>query len=163
MHVLVRDPCIFMHEAKVNRAEADTDNRQTEDGTLRAAISSATAAPGVHEQLFRAPLRLRGRLEQPFRAPLRHRGGLEQPFRAPLRLRAGSNSHFERPCGSERARAAISSAPAGPSGRERLFERPSEAERARAANLSARPFRAPQRGRAGSSGHFERLSEAAAS
>jgi len=76
----------------------------------RAAISSAPATPTGLERLFRAPQRLRGGLEQRVRAPQRLRGGLERPFRAPLRLRAGSSSHFERSCGSERARAAISSA-----------------------------------------------------
>ena len=88
----------------------------------------------------------------------------------------------ERLSGAERARAAMSSAPAEPSGLERPFrapqqsrtgssghfERPSGAERARAAISSApaepsgleRPFRAPQRSRAGSSGRFERPSGA---
>ena len=62
---------------------------------------------------------------------------LERPCRAPQRSRAGSSGHFERTGGVERARAAISSAPAEPSGLERLF-------------------RAPWWRRAGSSGHFER-------
>ena len=88
--------------------------------------------------------------------------GLERPFQAPLRRRAGSSGHFEpaepsgldvanvgrcgvfeaRPSRTEPARAAMSSAPAEPSG----FER---------------PFRAPWRRRAGSSGHFERGAERA--
>ena len=55
-------------------------------------------------------------------------------FRAHRRSRASSSGHFERPSGADRARAAISSAPAEPSGLERRF-------------------RAPQRSRRGSSGH----------
>ena len=68
-----------MHEAKLNRAEADTDNRRTEDGILRAAISSTTAAPmQARAAISRAPaaptqvraaissaLQLRGRQGRP--------------------------------------------------------------------------------------------------
>ena len=85
--------------------------------------------------------------------------------------RTQAQIRFERPSGAERARAAVSGAPAEPSWLERPFrapqrsragssghfERPSAAERARAAISSApaepsgleRPFRAPQRSRAG--------------
>jgi hypothetical protein len=62
-------------------------------------------------------------------------------FRAHRRSRASSSGHFERPSGADRARAAIPSAPAEPSG-------------------LARRFRAPQRSRPGSSGHLERPSGA---
>ena len=99
--------------------------------------------------------------------------------------RTQAQIRFERPSGAERARAAIPSAPAEPSGFERPFrapqrsragsschfERPSGAERARAAISSApaepsgfeRSFRAPQRSREGSSGHCGRPSGAEAS
>ena len=99
-----------------------------------------------------------------------------EQFRAPWRSRASSSGHFERPSGAERARAAVSSAPAEPSGLERPFRAP---QRSRAGSMSQtsagavfskpgraelsrleRPFRAPQRSRAGSSGHFERPSGA---
>ena len=74
-----------------------------------------------------------------------------EQFRAPWRSRASSSGHFERPSGAERARAAVSSAPAEPSGLEQpfrasqwsrvdssdRFECPSEAERARVAISSA--------------------------
>ena len=56
-------------------------------------------------------------------------------------LRAARSSNFEHLNGAERIRAAILSAPVEPSGLER-------------------PFRAPQRSRAGPSGHFERPSGA---
>ena len=83
--------------------------RPSEAEQPRAAISSAPAAPRLTRAAISSATAAPGRLEQPFRAPLRLRGWLEQPFGAPLRLRAGSSSHLERPCGSERARAAISS------------------------------------------------------
>ena len=51
---------------------------------------------------------------------------LERPFRAPQRNRAGSSGLFGRPGGAERARVAISSAPAKPRGH---FERPFRASR----------------------------------
>ena len=89
------------------------------------------------------------------------------------RSRAGSSGDFGRPSRAERARARMSSAPAEPSGfeagnvdtcdvfraaRPGNFERPGGAERVRTAMSSApaepsgleRPFRAPQRSRAGS-------------
>ena len=84
----------------------------------------------------------------------------------------------ERRSGAERARAAISSAPEEPSvlelgnvGKCGVFDQPGRtisSARARAAISSApaepsgleQVFRAPQRSRAGSSGHFERPSGA---
>ena len=38
------------------RARAETDNGRHEDGSLRAAISTTTAAPDELEQRFRVPL-----------------------------------------------------------------------------------------------------------
>ena len=84
--------------------------------------------------------------------------GLERPFWAPQWSRAGSSGRFERPSRAERARAAISSAPAEPSGldvanvgRCGVFEaRPSRTEPARAAISRASCGSGP-----GSSGHFE--------
>ena len=113
----------------------------------RAAISGDPAEPSRLERQCRAPQRSRAgsnsetsagamfsssQAEQ-FRAPWQSRASsseFERPFRAPQRSRAGSS-----------ARAAISSAPAEPSGLER-------------------PFRAPQQSRGGSSGRFERPSGA---
>ena len=66
------------------------------------AISSGLAEPSEFERHFSS-------------APAKP-SGLERPFRAPKRSRAGSSGHFERPGGAERARAAVSSAPAEPSG-----------------------------------------------
>ena len=105
--------------------------------------------------------------EQPGRAissALAEPNEFELRFRAPQWSRAGSSGRFERPSGAERARAAISSAPAEPSGldvanvsRCGVFEaRPSRTEPARAAMSIApaqpsgleRPFRAPWRRRA---------------
>ena len=51
-----------------------------------------------------------------FRAPWRRRASSSGLFRAPKQSRAGSSGHFGRHSGSERGRAAISSAPAEPSG-----------------------------------------------
>ena len=93
------------------------------------------------ERLFRAAQRSRagssGHSERPNRAE-RARSWKRRQVRC---FRAAKPSNFERPGGAERVRTAISSAPAEPSGLER-------------------PFRAPQRGRAGSSGHFKRPGEA---
>ena len=141
------------------------------------AISSALAAPSGLERPFRAPQPSRtgssGRFERPSgaerarmsqtlagaefsRAGRAERSRLEQPFRAPQRSRAGSRGRFERPSEAERARSRKRRrSRASSSGH---FERPSGAERARAAVASApsepsgleRPFRAPQRSRAGS-------------
>ena len=36
------NPCISMHEAKMNRARVDADSRRTEDSICRAAIPSAS-------------------------------------------------------------------------------------------------------------------------
>ena len=76
------------------------------------------------------------RLDRPFRAFQRSRKRWQVHC-----FRAARLSNFERPGGAERVRAAISSAPAEPIG-------------------LGRPFRAPQRSQAGSSGHFERHSGA---
>ena len=76
------------------------------------------------------------RLDRPFRAFQRSRKRWQVHC-----FRAARLSNFERPGGAKRVRAAISSAPAEPIG-------------------LGRPFRAPQRSQAGSSGHFERHSGA---
>ena len=92
-----------------------------------------------------------------------------EQFRAPRRSRVSSSGHFEGPSRAERARSRkrrqvqcfLAARPSN-------FERPGRVERVRAAISSApaepsgleRPFRAPQRSRAGSSGYFERPSGA---
>jgi len=156
----------------------------------RAASNSETSAGAVSSssqaEQFRAPWRSRAsssEFEQPFRAPWRSRvsssGHFERPSRAErARSRkrrqvqcflAARPSNFERPGRVERVRAAISSAPAEPSGLERPFRAPQRSraglerlfrapQRSRAG--SSGPFRAPQPSRAGPSGHFERPSGA---
>ena len=94
------------------------------------------------------------KLEQRCRAPQRGRPSRpEQRFRPPQRSRASSSGHFERPSEAERTRAANVSASAKPSGLEQRFRPPKPSG-------LVRPFRAPQRGRGSSSGHFERPSDA---
>ena len=138
----------------------------------RAAISGAPAEPSGLERQCRAPQRSRAgstsetsagavfsssQVEQ-FRAPWRSRASsseFERPFRAPQRSRAGSSGHFERPSGAERARCRKRR-------QVRCFREPGRAISSALAEPSEfeRPFRAPQRSRAGSSGHFERPSGA---
>ena len=100
----------------------------------RAAMSSALAEPSGFEIVKSGGAMLSTRQAVQFRAHRRSRASsseFERPFRAPQRSRPGSSGHLERPSGAERARAAISSAPAEPTGLER-------------------PSRAPQRSRLGS-------------
>ena len=88
--------------------------------------------------------------------------------RAPQRGRAGSSSQVEHPSEAERGRPANSSAPRKDEQSQAFRALRPEPERARAAMSSAparpsglkRPSRAPQRSRAGSSGHLERPSGA---
>ena len=119
-------------------SDVEQFERPSEAERARAASLNAPAEPSRPEHRFRPAQRSRARpishferlskaeraratnFERPcssekgpnsqFRAPLRLRGGLGQPLRAALRLRAGSSGHFKRPYGSERARAAITSA-----------------------------------------------------
>ena len=66
-------------EAKLSRAEADTDNKRKHNGILRDAIASTIAAPGE----------------------------IKQPFRKSLRFEAGSRSCSTRSAVLHRVRAAI--------------------------------------------------------
>ena len=129
----------------------------------------APAEPSGLERQCRAPQRSRAGSKSETSAGAVFSSSQAEQFRAPWRSRASSSSHFERPSGAERARAAISSAPAEPSGLEvgnvgrcSVFEQPGRAISSALAEPSEfeRPFRAPQRSRAGSSGHFERPSGA---
>ena len=76
-------------------------------------------------------------LDRPFRALRRSRAGSKSETSAGHCFRAAKPCNFGRPGGSERVREAISNARVEPSG-------------------LGQPYRAPQRSRAGSSGHFER-------
>ena len=100
-------------------------------------------------------LRLRARLEQHFSSILRRRGKLERPFRGSCGSGAGSRGHFE-------PAAAPGQLEVGNVGRCTVFEQPSRANSSALAEPSEFewPFRAPQRSRAGSGGHFERPSGA---
>ena len=138
----------------------------------RAPMSSAPAEPSGLElgnvgrcSVFEQP----GRAISSALAEPSESSEFERPFRAPQRSRAGSSGHFERPRGAERARSRKRrQVRCFRAARPSNFERPGGAERVRAAISSApaepsgleRPFRAPQRSRAGSSGHFERPSGA---
>ena len=97
---------------------------------VRVAISSAPAKPSWLERPFRAPQRSRAGSKLETSTGAMFSSSQAEQFRAPWRSRASSSGYLERPSEAERARAAISSAPAEPSGLER-------------------PFRAPQRSRAG--------------
>ena len=123
------------------RAISSALAKPSEFERVRAAISSAPAEPSGLERPYRAPQRSRACSNSETSAGAVFSTSQAEQFRAPWRSRASSSGHFERASGAERARAAISSAPAEPSGLERLF-------------------RAPQRSRAGSSGHLERPSGA---
>jgi hypothetical protein len=87
----------------------------------RAAMLSAPAEPGGLEIVKSGGAMLSTSQAMQFRAHRRSRASsseFERPFRAPQRSRPGSIGHLERPRGTERARAAISSAPAEPIGLE---------------------------------------------
>ena len=90
--------------------------RTSEAERARAAISSAPVEPSVSDV---PNVRRCGVFEQPSRlipSALAEPSEFEQPFRAARWTRAGSSGHFERPIGAERARAAISNAPASRAG-----------------------------------------------
>ena len=135
----------------------------------RAAISGAPAEPSGLERAIRAPQRSRAGSKPETSAGAVFSSSQAEQFRAPWRSRASSSGHFERPSRAERARAAISSAPAEPSGLERPFRAP---QRSRAgtkletstgamfSSSQAEQFRAPWRSRASANGHFERPSRA---
>ena len=82
----------------------------------RAAISGAPAGPSGLERECRAPQRSRAGSKLETSTGAMFSSSQAGQFRAPWRSRASSNGHFERPSRAERARAAISSAPAEPSG-----------------------------------------------
>ena len=84
----------------------------------RAAISGAPAEPSGLERQCRAPQRSRAGSKSETSAGAVFSSSQAEQFRAPWRSRVSSSGHFERPSGAERARAAISSAPAEPSGLE---------------------------------------------
>ena len=123
----------------------------------RAAISGAPAGPSGLERECRAPQRSRAGSKLETSTGAMFSSSQAEQFRAPWRSRASSNGHFERPSRAERARAAISSAPAEPSGldvgnvgRCGVFEqaRPSRAgsmsETSAGAVISSTPGRAEQ-------------------
>ena len=94
------DPSISMHGAETNRARC-SERVATRAQRFRI-VFRTSLHPSELEQRCRAPQR--GRPSRP-----------EQRFRLPQRNRASSSGHFKRPSETERARAAISSAPARPS------------------------------------------------
>ena len=82
----------------------------------RAAISGAPAGPSGLERECRAPQQSRAGSKLETSTGAMFSSSQAGQFRAPWRSRASSNGHVERPRRAERARAAISSAPAEPSG-----------------------------------------------
>ena len=137
-----------MHEAKLSGAKGDADNRRTEEGILRAANLN-TSFERISRPRRVSPVRIHARStlepskviqrttkQRPlFRTVISsvifelHCGseaGSSSYFESACGSEAGSSSHFERHCGSGQARAAISSAPAAPSGLEQPFRAPSD-------------------------------------
>ena len=96
-----------------------------------AAISSNPAEPSGLERSFRATQRSRACSKSETSTGTVLASNQAEQFRAFWRNRASSSGHLDRPSRAERVRAVISNVPAEPSGPER-------------------PFRAPQRNRAGS-------------
>ena len=154
-YILARDPCISMHEAKLSRARVDADNRRTEEGILRAAISSASferiSRPvHIHARSKLEPSKVIQRTieqRQLFRTVIssvifeRHcssEEGSSSKLERPCSSKAGSSNHFQRPCGSE-------------AGSSSHFGRPSEDEAG-----SSNYFERLCGTEAGSSNHFER-------
>ena len=127
------------------RAISSALAKPSEFERVRAAISSAPAEPSGLERPYRAPQRSRACSNSETSAGAVFSTSQAEQFRAPWRSRANSSGHFERPSGAERARAAISRAPAEPSGLD-------------VANVGRCGVFEP--GRANSSGHFERPSGA---
>ena len=146
-----------MHEAKLSRAKVDADNRRTEEGILRAAISNASFER-ISRPRWVSPLHIHARSKLYPSRVIQRTTEQTQLFRTVISSvifqrhcgsETGSSSYFESACGSEAGSRCHFESPMRLRGR---IEQPFRAPLRLRARLE-RPFRAPLRSRAS---RFER-------